>query len=623
MSSRNSKADRPDTKAAKVGLCNKRKLTASQVAAKLMSDSDSELRDDTGDDSDFSADVETETDDSCDSGSDDVQNTPDTRTNQMCTGSTEGDFCWTSDVNAPDVDFAEDHGFRNLPDTLTVDSDAVDFLELFLDNDLVQLMVDGTNKRACQTKASKPCDYYAKSWIDVTVPEMRAFIGIRLSMEHIVVKPRYADYFSKGTSCPLTATPGYRTIFTRDRFLAIWKFWHIVDEQDNSIDKTDKIYKLRPALEHILRKFRHYYYPGQTLSLDEGMVPFKGRLAIKQYCKDKPTKWGIKVFLLTDSTNGYLYSAEVYTGKVDGNFVDGLGATGSIVVRLVAGLEHKNHVVFMDRFYTSPILYSYLCVHGIHACGTVQTNRKFFPKQLILPKKELQRGQHKYLCSDNISAVVWYDRRPIYFLSTYHDPTVTSSVNRKNKDGSIANVTCPALVNDYNTHMGGVDKNDQMAKLFRPRKHYRWPRRLLMKIIMWACYNAYIAHGHLVPHKRSGRRLYTFADFLQDCVNGLIGDFQSSAVKRRRTGSAHLERLCNVGVHFPERAPDATGNNRCRVCREKHNRFHLAHPDVPDKDNPYPLTKTRMWCTECKEYLCVREGYTCFTDYHTKKQYWR
>jgi len=63
-------------------------------------------------------------------------------------------------------------------------------------------------------------------------------------MEDILVKPRYADYFSRGTSCPLTTTPGYCTIFTRDRFLAIWKFWYVVDEQDDRIDKTDNFAQL-------------------------------------------------------------------------------------------------------------------------------------------------------------------------------------------------------------------------------------------------------------------------------------------------------------------------------------------------------------------------------------------
>ena len=31
----------------------------------------------------------------------------------------------------------------------------------------------------------------------------------------------------------------------------------------------------------------------EELSIDEAMIPFKGRLRIKQYMKDKPTKWGL------------------------------------------------------------------------------------------------------------------------------------------------------------------------------------------------------------------------------------------------------------------------------------------------------------------------------------------
>ena len=31
--------------------------------------------------------------------------------------------------------------------------------------------------------------------------------------------------------------------------------------------------------------------------------------------KDKPTKWGIKVFVLADSQTGYVKRLQVYTGK--------------------------------------------------------------------------------------------------------------------------------------------------------------------------------------------------------------------------------------------------------------------------------------------------------------------
>lgn len=176
-------------------------------------------------------------------------------------------WTWTTTVKAPTTSFTGQSGFQNLPASLSPDSKMIDFFNLFLDNDFMQTMVDLTNLRASQTKSSKPGDYYAQRWSNVTVAEMRAFIGVRLSMEHLLIKPRYADYFA--TSRNLTVTPGYRSVFTRDRFLSIWKFWHIVDENDINLNKADKLYKVRMFIDHILNKFRLHYHPQQMLSIDE------------------------------------------------------------------------------------------------------------------------------------------------------------------------------------------------------------------------------------------------------------------------------------------------------------------------------------------------------------------
>ncbi len=53
----------------------------------------------------------------------------------------------------------------------------------------------------------------------------------------------------------------------------------------------------------------------QACTIDEAMIPFKGRLRFKQYMKDKPMKWGIKVFALADAPTGYVKRLQVYTGK--------------------------------------------------------------------------------------------------------------------------------------------------------------------------------------------------------------------------------------------------------------------------------------------------------------------
>ena len=41
------------------------------------------------------------------------------------------------------------------------------------------------------------------------------------------------------------------------------------------------------------------------------MIPFKGRLAFKLYLKHKTTKWGIKVFVLANSHNGFIKNIQV------------------------------------------------------------------------------------------------------------------------------------------------------------------------------------------------------------------------------------------------------------------------------------------------------------------------
>jgi hypothetical protein len=74
----------------------------------------------------------------------------------------------------------------------------------------------------------------------------------------------------------------------------------------------DKLFKVRPLLDALVPRFRSEYKMHKECSIDEAMIPFKGRLAFKQYIKDKPTKWGIKVFVLADAHNGYVSNLEVW-----------------------------------------------------------------------------------------------------------------------------------------------------------------------------------------------------------------------------------------------------------------------------------------------------------------------
>ena len=64
----------------------------------------------------------------------------------------------------------------------------------------------------------------------------------------------------------------------------------------------------------LIRNFQDAYHPSRELSIDESTIGFKGRLSFLQYLPKKPTKWGMKAFVLADSQNGYTYNWRLYTG---------------------------------------------------------------------------------------------------------------------------------------------------------------------------------------------------------------------------------------------------------------------------------------------------------------------
>jgi len=90
------------------------------------------------------------------------------------------------------------------------------------------------------------------------------------------------------------ATLGFSKVFEYKRCVQINRYLYCCDEE--IADKTDRLYKIRPYIDYLQEKFENEYYPHQNLSIDECMIPFKGRLGIKQYIKDKPNNWGQQHF---------------------------------------------------------------------------------------------------------------------------------------------------------------------------------------------------------------------------------------------------------------------------------------------------------------------------------------
>ena len=159
---------------------------------------------------------------------------------------------------------------------------------------------------------------------------------------------------------------------------------------------------------------------------------------------------------------------------------------------------HRNHIVYVDNFFTSLPLLEDLESKGILLCGTYRTNRTGFPKELqdrtLL--KGMVRGDSVARHKENTTCTVWIDKRRVYVVSNAFPPDSTT-VKRKNADGSTSQVSCPAVVANYNRCMGGVDLTDQLKGSYGfNRKSKKWWFRLFFHLFDLAATNSFILYRH-------------------------------------------------------------------------------------------------------------------------------
>ena len=96
-------------------------------------------------------------------------------------------------------------------------------------------------------------------------------------------------------------------VMLQDRFLIIWRYQHLADNTAPQAENPDRLAKLRPIITHIINEvFNKNYNPYRDVSIDELKVKFKVHLAFSQYMPEKPIKWGVKVWALSESTTGYM-----------------------------------------------------------------------------------------------------------------------------------------------------------------------------------------------------------------------------------------------------------------------------------------------------------------------------
>lgn len=510
------------------------------------------------------------------------------------------DFAWSTavSVDRKRFDFKDNAGLQIV---IADEDDPLAYFEQFFTPSIVDRIVLETNRRAEQLRQKSGVKPRSRlnCWSSTSPAEIHVFLAV-LMYQGIVWKPELAMYWSTN---PLLETPYIRRIMSEQRFSLLMKCLHFVNNEDlpaagTSAEKS--LNKIKPLFDSVVDRFSAVYTPCANVAVDESLMLWKGRLAMKQYIPIKRARFGLKSYLLCESGSGYIWKVMVHIGPaMDLEPSDDGLKSSQIVLTLAKDLLDQGYCIYMDNWYSSPKLFKQLHQRKTDAVGTVRIARRNMPNDL---KNNVDRGHTIARYSGNLMALKWKDKKDVVMLSTYHDDRMTTvSTYRGEKEK-------PEVVVEYNRHMGAVDVADQMMVAYpveRKRKKV-WYKKLFEHLLNQTLLNCYLLFKKQNPGSKCSH-----IDFRLQLITRLLAEHHNPAELPRRGRPSHDlgNPLRLTERHFPKiLAPNdgkANPTRKCKVC--------CSHTD---KDGKKTRKETRYYCANCDVALCVTP---CFELYHTKR----
>ncbi|KAE8960380.1 hypothetical protein PR001_g30404, partial [Phytophthora rubi] len=333
------------------------------------------------------------------------------------------------------------------------------------------------------------------------------------------------------------------------KFMAKNSFFHIMGYLHFSNNKSpqarlDRAWKIRPVVDVLQRTFARGYKPLPIISFDEATLPSRSRYnPMRQFNKDKPHRWGTKVFVAACAKTAYCMRIEIYCGAKTHLLTpvpqDNNSGEAAVLRNMKALLPPSPtspwRLVVTDRFYTSVKLALELLHRRMYLIGTIQTDRSGYAKGMITSKKVRTVNKRKVVVPPQgttklaqnkmfpqVTAVMWMDRNPVHMLSSGGSRQAVAVLRRIH--GQIQSVLAPELVRDYHRSMGGVDVHDQLRMqrysvqlCYKRRKYYK---TLFLGLLDMALVNAFIVYRY--NKKVNNKRPPKHSAFLEELMEQLL-----------------------------------------------------------------------------------------------------
>ncbi|XP_062609518.1 piggyBac transposable element-derived protein 4-like [Saccostrea cucullata] len=480
----------------------------------------------------------------------------------------------------------------------------MDFLKLFLTEALVFSICVATNDYANMLISRGERSSYASqgNWTPLTEEELYRFLGIILYMS--VVKFQTLErYWSTQALYRNNPVPG---VMSRTRFQAILSFLQVTPPAD--IDKAEKLTRVQSLVDHVKEKSKELYQPHREIAVDERMVSSKHKFSgIRQFIKDKPIRFGIKLWVVACNMSGYTYDFFVYLGKKNTIFTERAKGLGyNVTLRLCESLFDQGYRLFTDCFYTSLALGKELFARKLYLVGVLKSNSLSIPDELRDVKiweRVATRGDFRWQRVDEFVFVQWKDCKVVTFMSPLHQGSATTVCERTMKSRLTWNkkqLVQPVVANDYNKCMGAVDLSNQFTNKYPSyiRTQYHWWKVLFFHLLDIMVVNSYIlfqefrkSHESQITNCSSG---FGQLEFRESLALSLMGLNEKSVSK---------ESVIQCIPEFLEKRKD------CVFCN--------AEAILLNKKSP--SYKTLVFCPSCQVPLCLSSDRNCFKKWHSKE----
>ncbi|GLD67801.1 piggyBac transposable element-derived protein 4-like protein [Lates japonicus] len=254
----------------------------------------------------------------------------------------------------------------------------IDAWKLFITDNIIEEVLTSTNMEGRRVAPDR-----GKEWKNVSKVELMAFIGLTILAggEKNWDVP-ICELFGRPLHNPM-----YKATMSIGRFEDIRRFLRFDDKRTRAYRlETDHMAAFRYIWDLFLINCRQKFIPSDCVTVDEQLVPFRGRTKFLQYMPSKPAKYGIKIFWVCDARTPYAIDGIVYTGRQPGEEVQkNLGE--NIVRQLCSGFRHTGRNITTNRWAQHPELYT----------GITNAWRRFLTelsKELVTPhmKSRLEVG---------------------------------------------------------------------------------------------------------------------------------------------------------------------------------------------------------------------------------------